>query len=46
MQNMYEYNEVVRKMRFFFQEAKGFVERFYWLPRKQRRANFGYCGKK
>ena len=23
MKNMYEFNEVVRKMRFFFQEAKG-----------------------
>ena len=39
MQNMYEYNEVVRKMRFFFQEAKGFVE----VPAQSRQSILAAC---
>ena len=39
MKNMYDYNEVVRKMRFFFQEAKGFVE----VPAQSRRSILAAC---
>ena len=39
MQNMYDYNEVVRKMRFFFQEAKGFVE----VPAQSRQSILAAC---
>ena len=39
MKNMYEYNEVVRKMRFFFQEAKGFVE----VPAQSRQSILAAC---
>jgi len=36
---MYEYNEVVKKMRFFFQEAKGFVE----VPAQSRQSILAAC---
>ena len=36
---MYDYNEVVRKMRFFFQEAKGFVE----VPAQSRQSILAAC---
>ena len=39
MKNMYDYNEVVRKMRFFFQEAKGFIE----VPAQSRRSILAAC---
>ena len=39
MKNMYDYNEVVRKMRFFFQEAKGFVE----VPAQSRQSILAAC---
>ena len=39
MKNMYEYNEVVKKMRFFFQEAKGFVE----VPAQSRQSILAAC---
>ena len=39
MKNMYDYNEVVKKMRFFFQEAKGFVE----VPAQSRQSILAAC---
>lgn len=39
MKNMYEYNEVVRKMRTFFQETKGFVE----VPAQSRQSILAAC---
>lgn len=39
MKNMYDYDEVVKKMRFFFQEAKGFVE----VPAQSRQSILAAC---
>ena len=39
MKNMYDYNEVVKKMRFFFQEAKGFIE----VPAQSRQSILAAC---
>jgi len=39
MKNMYDYNEVVRKMRTFFQEEKGFVE----VPAQSRQSILAAC---
>ena len=39
MKNMYDYNEVVRKMRTFFQENKGFVE----VPAQSRQSILAAC---
>jgi len=39
MKNMYEYNEVVRKMRTFFQEKKGFIE----VPAQSRQSILAAC---
>ena len=39
MKNMYDYNEVVRKMRTFFQEEKGFIE----VPAQSRQSILAAC---
>lgn len=39
MKDMFSYNEVVRKMRFFFQEAKGFTE----VPAQSRQSILAAC---
>jgi len=39
MKDMFAYNDVVRKMRFFFQEAKGFIE----VPAQSRRSILAAC---